>query len=101
MICSAFPGLCRNMSNNAISGPLPANWGFGDVFTQLQIITLENNRLDGSLPASYSQGLKSLIVFNMGNNNFSGGHQLQCSSDGHSAGPLRGENLSGISLCIS
>ena len=72
----------RNMSNNAISGPLPANWGFGDVFTQLQIITLENNKLSGNLPTSYNQGLKSLIVFNLGNNDFSGVQQLQCSSQG-------------------
>ena len=75
MTCRSCHGICRNMSNNAISGPLPANWGFGDVFTQLQIITLENNRLDGTLPASYSQGLKSLIVVNIGNNNFSGTQQ--------------------------
>ena len=71
--------MCRNMSNNAISGPLPANWGFGDVFTQLQIITLENNRISGSLPASYGQGLKGLIVFNMGSNDFSGAQELPCS----------------------
>ena len=68
---------CRNMSNNAISGPLPTNWGYGDVLTQLQIITLEDNRLTGALPASFSQGLKSLIVLNVGSNSFSGAQQLR------------------------
>lgn len=63
---------CRNMSNNAISGPLPTNWGYGSVFSQLQIVTLDNNQLNGSLPAVYSQGLRSLIVLNLDNNNFSG-----------------------------
>lgn len=64
--------LCRNMSNNAISGSLPNNWAFPDVFTQLQIVTLDHNQLGGSLPGAYSRGLKSLIVLNMDNNNFSG-----------------------------
>jgi len=67
---------CRNMSKNAISGPLPANWGFGDVFTQLQIVTLDHNLLSGTLPETYSQGLKSLIVLNLENNNFTGAQQL-------------------------
>ncbi len=64
------------MSKNAISGPLPANWGFGDVFTQLQIVTLDHNLLNGTLPETYSQGLKSLIVLNLDNNNFTGAQQL-------------------------
>ena len=71
---------CRNMSNNAISGPLPTNWGYGNVFTQLQIVTLDNNQLNGSLPAVYNQGLRSLIVLNLDNNNFSGERQVKAAA---------------------
>lgn len=69
---------------------MPGNWGFGDVFTQLQIITLENNKLSGNLPTSYSQGLKSLIVLNLGSNDFSGAQQLWCSSQGITPSHSRG-----------
>jgi len=66
--------LFRNLSSNAIEGSLPANWGWNNVFTQLQVVTLDNNRLSGSLPASYSNvnSFKSLIVLNLDRNNISG-----------------------------
>lgn len=66
--------LFRNLSSNAIGGSLPSNWGWNNVFTQLQVITLDDNKLSGSLPSSYSNpnAFKSLIVLNMDRNNLSG-----------------------------
>jgi hypothetical protein len=62
------------MSNNAIAGSLPSNWGWNNVFTHLQIITLDYNRLSGSLPPSYSTRgcLTSLVALNLDHNNFTG-----------------------------
>jgi hypothetical protein len=66
--------LCRNLSSNAIGGSLPANWGWNNVFTQLQVITLDDNNLTGSLPSGYSNAnaFKSLIVLNLDRNNLTG-----------------------------
>ncbi len=66
--------LHRNLSSNAIGGSLPANWGWNNVFTQLQVITLDDNRLTGSLPSGYSNSnaFKSLIVLNLDRNNLTG-----------------------------
>lgn len=64
----------RNMSNNGITGGLPTNWGWNNVFTQLQILTLDHNGLSGSLPPTYNTpgSFKSLIVMNLDHNNLTG-----------------------------
>ena len=62
----------RNLTDNTLSGSLPSNWAYGDVFPQLQVVTLDRNRLSGSLPPDYTKGLMSLTLLNLDSNNFSG-----------------------------
>ena len=69
---------CRNMSHNALSGGLPANWGWDNVLTMLEVLTLDDNSLSGPLPAGFGSAgaLKSLLVLNLDNNRLTGKHGL-------------------------
>lgn len=68
------PLLRRNLSSNGISGKLPNNWGWANVFTQLEVLTLDANALSGSIPGSYGTAgaFKSLLVMNLDHNKLSG-----------------------------
>ena len=63
------------MSGNALSGPLPTNWGWNNVLTLLEVLSLDGNALSGSIPAGFgtSGAFKSLLLLNLDGNKFSGG----------------------------
>lgn len=59
----------RNMSNNAITGNLPPQWGWERAFIQVQTLSLEGNRLTGQLPENYGRpgawaALQALVLDN-------------------------------------
>ncbi|XP_010529317.1 PREDICTED: leucine-rich repeat receptor-like serine/threonine-protein kinase BAM3 [Tarenaya hassleriana] len=57
-----------NLSNNRLSGSLPASIGN---FSSLQILQLGSNRFTGQIPEEIG-GLKSVLKLDMSRNNFSG-----------------------------
>lgn len=70
--CALF---CRNLSQNAIGGSLPPEWGWERSFMQLVTLTLDGNRLSGQLPETYGrpgawEALQALVV---DNNQLTGG----------------------------
>ena len=69
---------CRNVSGNALSGPLPTNWGWDNVLTLLEVLALDGNAFSGSIPTGFgtSGAFKSLLVLNLDGNNFSGRPRL-------------------------
>lgn len=67
--------LSRNLSQNAIGGSLPPEWGWERSFIQLVTLTLDGNRLSGQLPETYGrpgawEALQALVV---DNNQLTGG----------------------------
>jgi hypothetical protein len=62
------------VSHNALSGALPANWGWNNVLTMLEVLTLDDNSFSGPLPPGFGSAgaFKSLLVLNLDNNRFTG-----------------------------
>lgn len=44
---------CRDLSDNALKGPLPLEWGVG--FDELRLLNVSFNQLSGGFPSNYSQ----------------------------------------------
>lgn len=45
-----------HLSDNQLSGELPASWGHQGVWPQLSAMHLQTNRLEGSLPPQWATG---------------------------------------------
>ena len=60
-----LPSACRNLSGNALDGPLPVDWGLNSTWPRLTSLSLNNNpSLESDLPTEWatSGGFQQLKV---------------------------------------